>query len=87
MKVAVWDTYVPLKDGKMMHFDIIAPEEIRDENLIYQYGKEYLTSKNLADRELTSNECRFCHIEELKEDWKKEIQSKGYYIYEMENCL
>lgn len=87
MKVAVWDIYVPLKDGRMMHFDIIAPEEIRDENLIHQYGKEYLASKNLADRELTSSECRFCHIEELKEEWKNQIQSKGYYIYEMENCL
>ncbi len=86
MKVAVWDTYVPLKDGRMMHFDIIASEEIRDENLIYQYGKEYLASKNLSDRELTSNECRFCHIEKLKEEWETEIQTKGYYIYEMENC-
>ncbi len=86
MKVAVWDTYVPLKDGKMMHFDIIAPQEIKDENLIYQYGKEYLVSKDLADVELTSTECLFCHIEELKEEWETEIQTKGYYIYEMENC-
>jgi len=28
MKVAVWDTYVTKKDGSVMHFDIIVPEEI-----------------------------------------------------------
>jgi hypothetical protein len=31
MKVAVWDTYVTKKDGSIMHFDIIADEEIKDE--------------------------------------------------------
>jgi len=86
MKVAVWDTYVTLKDGRIMHFDIIVPQEIRDENIIFEYGKEYLASKNLSDLELTSNECSFCHIEELNPEWENGIQAKGYYIYEMENC-
>lgn len=86
MKVAVWDTYVPLKNGKIMHFDIIAPQEIRDENVIFRFGKEYLKSKNISELELSSKECSFCHIEELKPEWESEINSKGYYIYEMENC-
>lgn len=30
MKVAVWDTYVTKKDGTIMHFDIMVPEQIRD---------------------------------------------------------
>jgi len=31
MKVAVWDTYVTRKEGNIMHFDVIVPEEIKDE--------------------------------------------------------
>ncbi len=86
MKIAVWDTYVPLDDGNIMHFDIIVPSEITDASVIYQFGKEYLTSKGLGTLPLSSNECSFCHIEELKKEWEEEIQAKGYYIYEMENC-
>jgi len=86
MKVAVWDTCVPLNNGKQMHFDIIAPEEITDESVIHQFGKEYLASKGLGNLPLTARECSFCHIEELKKEREEEIQKKGYYIYEMENC-
>ena len=34
MQVAVWDTYVTRKDGKVMHFDIIVPDDLEDENKI-----------------------------------------------------
>jgi hypothetical protein len=30
MKVSVWDTYVTIKDGSIMHFDIIAPDTLKD---------------------------------------------------------
>lgn len=86
MKVAVWDTYVKREDGRIMHFDIIAPAEIKDTAIIFKYGKEYLESKGIKDKILTSKECRFCHIETVKTEWKKEISKKGYYIYAMENC-
>ncbi len=86
MKVAVWDTYVTKKDGSVMHFDIIAPEEIKDTTLIYGYGRDYLNSKGQEEQPLTSNECNFCHIEKVRPQWKKEIEQKGYYIIEMEKC-
>ncbi len=35
MKVTVWDTYVTKKDGSIMHFDIIAPDTINDEDVIH----------------------------------------------------
>ena len=34
MQVAVWDTYVTKKDGSVMHFDIIAPDHIKEEEII-----------------------------------------------------
>ncbi len=86
MKVAVWDTYVTKKDGSVMHFDIIAPEGIKDTTTIYNYGKEYLKSKGQEGQPLTSKECKFCHIETLKPQWETEIKQKGYFIIEMENC-
>lgn len=86
MKVAVWDTYVTKKDGNVMHFDILAPEEIKDTAVIYGYGKEYLKSKNEEGQALTSKECRFCHVETLGENWEEAINNQGYFIIEMENC-
>ena len=69
MKVAVWDTYVSRKDGSIMHFDIIAPEDIQDPITIHQYGKEYLKTKGQEAQPLTSKECRFCHIENGIDCW------------------
>ena len=86
MKVAVWDTYVTKKDGSIMHFDIIAPEEMKDTAIIYGYGNEYLKTKMQDGQPLTSKECRFCHIESVRPPWKETIMKNGYYIYEMENC-
>lgn len=86
MQVSVWDTYVTKKDGTIMHFDIIAPSEMKDTNVIYSYGKQYLKDKKQEGQFLTSKECRFCHIETVKPQWEPDINSKGYFIFEMENC-
>ncbi len=86
MKVAVWDTYVPRKDGTVMHFDIIVPEELKNEDTIYNFGKEYLKSKNEEGQPLTSKECSFCHIETVKPHQEESIKQKGYFIFEMQNC-
>ena len=86
MKVAVWDTYVTKKDGEVMHFDIIAPAEMKDADKIYEYGREYLKAKGQEGQSLTSKECTFCHIEALKPENEAEIVQKGCYIVEMENC-
>ena len=86
MKIAVWDTYVTKKDGTIMHFDILAPENIKDTTIIYNYGKDYLNTKGQEGQPLTSKECRFCHVETLRPEWEKAINAKGYFIIEMENC-
>ena len=86
MTVAVWDTYVIKKDSTIMHFDIIAPDDIKDEKTIHTFGKDYLRSKNQQDQALTSKECRFCHIEKASAEMVLNIQKKGYYIIEMQNC-
>ena len=86
MQVAVWDTYVTKKDGSVMHFDIIAPDLIKDEKVIHTFGKEYLLSKNQQEQSLTSKECSFCHIEQASDEMIESIEKRGYYIIEMQNC-
>jgi len=86
MQVAVWDTYVTKKDGSIMHFDIIVPFELKDTNIIYNYGKEFLKAKEQDGQPMASKECRFCHIETAKSSWEAVIIQNGYFIIEMENC-
>lgn len=86
MKVAVWDTYVTRKDGKEMHFDILAPDSISDLETIYSYGKDYLKTKQQQESVLSSKECNFCHIEQATPAMVEAITTKGYYIIEMEGC-
>lgn len=86
MKVSVWDTYVLREDGKQMHFDIVVLDSMVDESVIFNYGKAYLQNKPFSTGDLSSNECRFCHIENAPEQIEKEIITNGFYIIEMENC-
>ena len=85
-KVNVWDTYVTKQNGKIMHFDIIVPTEIRDAATIYNFGKEYIKTKGQEGQPLDSKQCRLCHIETLRPEWQKDIDLKGYFIIEMEGC-
>lgn len=85
-KVAVWDTYVTRHDGRVMHFDIIAPADLRDTAVIYGYGREYLKSKGQEGQRLSAQECRFCHVRQLHPAWAADIRRQGYYILELENC-
>lgn len=86
MKVAVWDTYVRRGNGEIMHFDILVESDNQNKDRVFAFGKEYLNSKSFDTISLTSNECKFCHIEHTSEKLKLEISEKGYSIIEMENC-
>lgn len=69
-----------------MHFDIIVPQNVTDENTIHAFGKDYLRSKNQEDQPLSAKECRFCHIGQATEEIISAIGEKGYHILEMQNC-
>lgn len=86
MKVSVWDTYVKREDGKLMHFDILVPNVQNDEQVILNFGTEYLNSKSFKTEGISSKICNFCHIEEATETIITDINTKGFSIIEMENC-
>jgi Domain of unknown function (DUF2024) len=86
MNVAVWDTHVKKKDNGLMHFDIIVPMDITNADEIYAFGHLYLSEKQKTGSILSSNECKFCHIENASEQIILSIKQKGYFILEMEGC-
>lgn len=86
MKVAIWDTYVEKTDGTVMHFDIVVPDTLKDEEIIYNFGKQYLKMKGQQGSSLAAKECRFCHIETAPQNIVDDIEDYGYSIIEMENC-
>ena len=85
MKVAVFDTYVKKSNGDLAHFDIIVPKDRYKQEEILQFGKEYLRSIHERNSEISSEECRFCHIETPTQEIKESIYKKGYYILEMDD--
>ena len=85
MKIAVYDTYVPKNEHTVMHFDILVRDNSTSSE-VYRYGKDYLSKKGISDYQLTTRECKFCHMEMASEQIKREIDKKGYFIIEMENC-
>ncbi|MEM0516990.1 MULTISPECIES: DUF2024 family protein [Aequorivita] len=86
MKIAVWDTYVARPDGLQMHFDILVPAALENENQIYAFGKQYLASKPFKTGSLNSKKCNFCHVENATPEVTTAIHTMGFYILEMENC-
>jgi hypothetical protein len=85
MEVAIFDTYVTKHDGAVMHFDIIVPAGT-DENLVFDFGRKYLSEKRQPAQDLSSRQCQFCHFEQLQPHMEFSIISKGYYILEMQGC-
>lgn len=84
MKIAVWDTYVKTDSGNVLHFDILAPETIKDSSTIFNFGKQYLAAVGEDSNQLSAEECQFCHIEEPTAEMMADIKDKGYHIVEMD---
>ena len=86
MGVAVYDTYVPKKDGSVMHFDILVPDTLTNKETVYGFGREYLKSKGQEGQPLTAKECAFCHVAQPTPEMQASLSAQGYYIIEMQGC-
>ena len=61
MDIHVYDTYVKVKDGHTMHFDVFTA--VKDDQKAIEFAKEWLTSIGEGEALVTSKECNFCHIQ------------------------
>jgi Domain of unknown function (DUF2024) len=84
MKVAIWDTYIKTASGSVIHIDIVVPEEMKNEETIYDYGKTYL--KSIAETgEIDADYCQYCHIEEPTAEMVNDINNTGFSIIRLED--
>ena len=84
MEFHVFDTYVKAKDGHTMHFDVITDKN--DGQKAIEYAKNWLSSIGEKDAKVSSEECKFCHSQNMPEEIEIEIMTNGYFISKMEGC-
>lgn len=84
MKVAVWDTYVKKENGNVIHFDIIAPESITEEETIFRYGESFLSHAGIRHDGIDAARCQYCHTETPTDEMIASITEQGYYILVMD---
>ena len=88
MKIAVFDTWVVRPDGRRMHFDILVRDEAmaRAPETVLAHGRRYLAARKVPAETLTTQECRFCHVESASPPVAAEIERIGFAIIELQNC-
>ncbi|MCA9827148.1 MAG: DUF2024 family protein [Nitrosopumilus sp.] len=84
MDFHVFDTHVKAKDGHIMHFDVVTDKS--DPEKAVAFAREWLKSIGEEFAIVTTNECKFCHIQSVPEDMEIEIMIEGYSISKMEGC-
>jgi hypothetical protein len=85
LKVAVWDTYIKKRNGSVMHFDIIVPENFNNQEEIFKYGEDFVKSKGENEVTLDAAQCQFCHIEDVTTEVRDAIADNGHYILAMDD--
>ncbi|WP_374661230.1 DUF2024 family protein [Inhella sp.] len=86
MEIAVYDTYVPRPDGRVMHFDVLVPAADHTLAQVLVYARLYLASKGLPNLGLDAQACHFCHTEYAAPGARQAIEQAGYAIIELAHC-
>ncbi len=86
MEIAVYDTYVPRPDGRVMHFDVLVPAAAHDLGQVLGYARHYLATKGLSAQGLDLQACHFCHTEFAAPAARQAIERDGFAIIELANC-
>lgn len=76
--VKVFDTWVKAS-GQLLHFDVMT----RDEATALRLANAYVAAQGHRDVSVTTQECRFCHVEPLvmfSAQQQREFQASGGFI-------
>lgn len=84
MNVDVYDTHAHTTDGQVLHFDVLLPSGSGERAL--EYAREWLQSIGIGIDRITLDQCRFCHSEAATPEVQRQLESKGYFILQMEGC-
>lgn len=80
----VFDTYAKSTSGKIMHFDVILPQQ--DQQRAIETAKNWLASLGETDADVGQESCFFCHSTTANPEIQEEVSQRGYAIYKLEGC-
>lgn len=83
--IHVFDVHAKTAQGRLMHFDVILPENNHARALAT--ARDWLTSIGHAEATVTAGNCCFCHSEATAPaPILAAIEEQGYAIFKMEGC-
>ena len=85
MEIDVYDSYAKTVDGRLMHFDVFIKSG-SDPDIALRRGQEWLISIGENPVGLDQSRCNFCHSEVANSDVQREVEQKGFFIFQMEGC-
>lgn len=84
-QIHVFDTYARSASGKIMHFDVVLPENNPDKALAC--AREWLKSIGEENAVVNAENCAYCHSEpQASAEMQKDIENQGYAIFKLEGC-
>lgn len=84
-RIYVFDTYARSSVGRIMHFDVVLPEN--DALKALESARAWLASIGEDTAMVNRENCCYCHSEPTApEAMLAEIQSRGFAIYKLEGC-
>lgn len=83
--IYVYDTYARSATGRIMHFDVVLPEQ--DTAKALAAARIWLASIGEPDAMVNPENCCYCHSEPAAPDaMQADIASRGFAIYKLEGC-
>lgn len=83
--IYVFDTYAKSATGRIMHFDVVLPEN--DQPKAVESARLWLNSIGQENAVVSPQSCCFCHSEPtVSKEMLDAIQAHGYAIFKLEGC-
>lgn len=84
-RIYVFDTYARSAAGRIMHFDVVLPEN--DAAKALESARAWLASIGEENAVVNRENCCYCHSEPTApETMMAEIRARGFAIYKLEGC-
>ncbi len=84
-KIHVFDTFAKTAAGRIMHFDVVLPDN--DPAQALRAARDWLASIGESGATVNAENCAYCHSEpDAPPEMLGEIEARGYAIFKLEGC-
>jgi hypothetical protein len=84
MTVYVYDTRVRTQDGRYLRFDVLIDRN--DLQFAQSCARLFLAEQHIEHRDITLNDCRFCHVEPSNPKIVEAIFRQGFFTLKLQGC-